>query len=89
MKKFWIVGLGALLSAVATPSFAAKVDCDAGYKSFLGRMSKLLDESAAVDSADGLRRSLAIYDACRAGDDFSPHGVWDKILADMQGKMKR
>jgi hypothetical protein len=36
--------------------------------------------------AEYVRKSLGAYDSCMAGDNFSPHGVWDQILADMGKK---
>ena len=33
--------------------------------------------------ADYVRKGLGAYDSCIAGDNFSPHGVWDKLLSDM------
>ena len=39
-----------------------------------------------MSSRDTSARSLGAYDACMAGDSFSPHGVWDGILADMGKK---
>ena len=32
------------------------------------------------------RKSLDAYNSCSAGDNFSPNGVWDQILADMKTK---
>ena len=38
-------------------------------------------------SAEYVRKSLsARINSCMAGDSFSPHGVWDQILADMGKK---
>ena len=30
-----------------------------------------------------IRKSLGAVNSCMSGDNFSPHGVWDQILADM------
>jgi hypothetical protein len=43
---------------------------------------------SGYDLADAVRKSLDAYNSCKAGDDFSPHGVWDQIIADMQAKSK-
>jgi hypothetical protein len=76
----------ALVTATfASPSFAA-TDCDAGYKTFLGKMSIYVDKTSGYELADAVRKSLDAYNSCKAGDSFSPHGVWDQILADMQSK---
>ena len=32
------------------------------------------------------KMSLDAYPSCTSGDNFSPHGVWDGILADMKSK---
>ncbi len=79
MTKISIAALAALLVAGMSPAFAAKTDCDAGYKTFLGKM--MAAEFPPADLAEAVRRSLKAYDSCKAGDDFSPQGVWDEILA--------
>jgi hypothetical protein len=83
MKKFALAAIAASLAAVATPALA-KTDCDAGYKTFLGKMSIYVDKMSGYELADAVRKSLDAYNSCKAGDSFSPHGVWDQILADMQ-----
>ena len=35
---------------------------------------------------DTFARGSARTNSCMAGDAFSPHGVWDQILADMGKK---
>jgi hypothetical protein len=35
-----------------------------------------------------VKKGLAAYDSCQAGDSFSPRGVWDQIEADMAAKAK-
>jgi hypothetical protein len=86
MNRFSIALLASTLVAVASPAFAAKTDCDAGYKDFLGKMSLYVNKMSGYELADAVRKSLDAYNSCSAGDDFSPHGVWDKILADMKTK---
>jgi hypothetical protein len=83
MKKFALAAIAASLAAVATPALA-KTDCDTGYKTFLGKMSIYVDKMSGYELADAVRKSLDAYNSCKAGDSFSPHGVWDQILADMQ-----
>jgi hypothetical protein len=88
MTKLSVAALAALLVAgVAgvTPALA-KEDCDGGYKTFLGKMSTFVDKMTGYELADAVRKSLDAYSSCKAGDNFSPHGVWDQILADMQAK---
>lgn len=85
MTKIAIAALAAALMAGATPALA-KQDCDGGYKKFLSKMSTYVDKMSGYELADAVRQSLDAYNSCTAGDDFSPHGVWDKILADMQAK---
>ncbi len=49
-------------------------------------MSIYVDKMSGYELADAVRKSLDAYNSCKAGDNFSPHGVWDQILADMQSK---
>ncbi len=88
MTKTIIAALAALLVAGSAPAFAAQ-DCAGGYKTFLGKMSKMVEGTGGDALAEAIRKSLTAYDACKAGDDFSPHGVWDKIAADMEAGMKK
>jgi hypothetical protein len=88
MTKTIAVALAALLVAGSAPAFAAQ-DCAGGYKTFLGKMSKMVDGSGGDMLAEAIRKSLVAYDSCKAGDDFSPHGVWDKIVADTEAAMKK
>jgi hypothetical protein len=82
MKRIALSVVGALLLVGATPAFA-KEDCNAGYKDFLTKMSKHIDKMSGNELAEYVKKSLGAYDSCTAGDSFSPHGVWDQILADM------
>ena len=75
----------AIFAAFASPAFA-KENCDAGFKTHMGKMSIYIEKLSGNDLADVVRKSLDAYNSCKAGDDFSPHGVWDKIIADMQAK---
>ena len=88
MKKLTLAALAAVLFAGVTPAFA-KEDCDAGFKVHMGKMSIYVDKMSGYELADAIRKSLDAYNSCKAGDDFSPHGVWDKILADMQAKTSK
>ena len=84
-SKIAAVAAALVTAAVATPAFAA-ADCDGGYKTFLGKMSIYVDKMSGYELADAVRKSLDAYNSCKSGDSFSPHGVWDQILADMQNK---
>jgi hypothetical protein len=86
MKSISLAILTASLVALSAPAFAAKTDCDAGYKTFLGNMSVYVNKMTGYELADAVRKSLDAYNSCSAGDNFSPHGVWDQILADMKTK---
>ena len=85
MLKTSIALIAAVLVAGATPAFA-KEDCNGGYKDFLGKMSSHISNMSGNELAEYVRKSLGAYDSCMAGDTFSPHGVWDQILADMGKK---
>lgn len=89
MKRISLAILASTLVAVASPAFAAKTDCDVGYKDFLSKMSIYVDKMSGYELADAVRKSLDTYNSCSAGDSFSPHGVWDQILADMKTKSGR
>jgi len=85
MLKTPLALIAALLVAGVTPAFA-KEDCNAGYKDFIGKMSSHMSNVSGNELAEYVRKSLDAYDSCMAGDNFSPHGVWDQILADMGKK---
>lgn len=77
--------LAVAMLASAAPALA-KTDCDAGFKNHMSKMSIYVDKMSGYDLADAVRKSLDAYNSCKAGDGFSPHGVWDQILADMESK---
>jgi hypothetical protein len=85
MNKAALSLIAALLVAGITPALA-KEDCNGGYKDFLGKMSSHMSDVSGDQLAEYIRKSLGAYDSCMAGDSFSPHGVWDQILADMGKK---
>ena len=85
MTRIATVAFAAGLIAVAGPAFA-KADCDGGYKTFLTKMNTYVDKMSGYELADAVRKSLDAYNSCTSGDSFSPNGVWDQILADMQTK---
>jgi len=88
MKKVATAALAAALLAGVTPALA-KTDCDGGYKNFLGKMTTYVNKMSGYELADAVRKSLDAYNSCTAGDSFSPQGVWDQILADMQAKSQK
>jgi hypothetical protein len=85
MLKTPLALVAALFLVGVTPAFA-KEDCNAGYKDFVGKMSSHISNVSGNELAEYVRKSLGAYDSCMAGDSFSPHGVWDQILADMGKK---
>jgi hypothetical protein len=85
MKALYATAIFAACAALSSPALA-KVDCDGGFKTHLGKMTIYIDKMSGYELADAVRQSLDAYNSCKAGDDFSPHGVWDKILADMEAK---
>jgi len=87
MNKIAISALAAALLAGMTPALA-KMGCDAGFKNFLSKTTIYVDNMSGDELADAVRKSLDAYNSCEAGDSFSPHGVWDQILADMDKKSK-
>lgn len=85
MLKTSLALIAALFVFGVTPAFA-KEDCNGGYKTFVGKMSTHVNKMSGNELAEYVRKSLGAYDSCMAGDSFSPHGVWDQILADMGKK---
>jgi hypothetical protein len=77
----------------ASPAFA-KMDCDAEFRAHMIKMSPYLPTSDRENTCMGcqlaelLSRSADAYRACKAGDEITPHGVWDKILADAEAQSK-
>ena len=86
MPKIALPMVAALLVASMSPAFAAASDCATGYKDFVGKMSTYANKMSGDELAGYIRKGLGAYDSCMAGDAFSPHGVWDQILADMGKK---
>jgi hypothetical protein len=84
MTKF-LAALAVAFVAVSAPAFA-KQSCDDGFKTHMGKMSIYVNKMSGYELADAVRKSLDAYNSCTAGDSFSPHGVWEQILADMKSK---
>jgi hypothetical protein len=87
MKLLPAAALIAAFAAFSSPALA-KEDCDGGFKTHMGKMSIYVDKMSGYELADAVRKSLDAYNSCKAGDNFSPHGVWDQVLADMEAKSK-
>ena len=87
MKLLPAAALIAAFAAFASPA-VAKEDCDGGFKTHMSKMTIYVDKMSGYELADAVRKSLDAYNSCKAGDNFSPHGVWDAILADMEAKAK-
>ena len=86
MTKIALSMIAAVLIAGVTPGFAATSDCGTGYKDFVSKMSTYVNKMSGYELADAVRKSLDAYNSCTAGDSFSPHGVWDGIIAGMAAK---
>jgi hypothetical protein len=77
----------------ASPAFA-KMNCDAEFRAHMTKMSPYLPTPDRADTCRGcnlavaLGKSVDAYKACKAGDEFSPHGVWDQVIADMAANSK-
>lgn len=82
------LSLLAAAAALAAPAIAATPDCNGGYRIFINKVSPYINKVEAADLAAQMRRGLSVYDACQAGDTFTPHGIWDQIAADMAKSSK-
>ena len=89
MTKTITLALVALLVASTTPAAARHPNCAPSYKDFVAKMTKLVDGVSGEKLAEAYRKSLAVYDSCPGGDDFTTHGVWDKIIADTEASMTK
>ncbi len=87
MTKIALSLAAAALLAGMTPA-AAATDCAAGYKTFMNNMTVFIPNVTGGDLASAVKKGLAAYDSCQAGDTFSPKGVWDQIEKDMAMKAK-
>lgn len=89
MSKYILAALSIVVATLAAPVFAAEPDCSGGYKIFINRVSPSIDKVNDEDLATLMRRGLSVFDACKAGDNFSPHSVWDQIASEMEAKSKK
>lgn len=89
MNRNLFLTFSAVIAALALPAVAAKQDCFGGYKIFINRVSPFVDRVEAPELTMWMRRGLSAFDACEAGDNFTPHGIWDQIAADMEAKAKK
>jgi hypothetical protein len=84
MTKLSLMALSAVVLLAAGPA-QAKMDCNKEFADFWNKIN--LQGGQKLDGAklaDVQRSGLRGYDACQSGDDISPRGIWDKILADMK-----
>jgi len=83
MTKSLMIAAAALLVAGVAPA-QAKMDCNKEYQDFYLRVHGAGGARLSGDKlAEISRQSVRAYDACQAGDDITPRGVWDKLIADM------
>ncbi len=86
-----MIGLATFLITLTalSQSTSAKYDCDKAFRAHMAKMSALIERAVGYQLADALHKSLEAYDSCKAGDDFSPRGIWEQIEADMAAKTGR
>ena len=90
MKALSVAALAAIVLAGAAPAQAAS-DCNNEFKNFFEKLQlsgNVKMKMSGDELADAARRGVRAYDACKSGDDFSAHGVWDKIEAEKMAKTK-
>ncbi len=81
MNKLSMAAMGAVLVAGIAPAHAA--DCNAEYKNFFEKLQLNGNGKMSGDQlAEASRKGVRAYDACKSGDTFTVHGVWDQIDAD-------
>lgn len=79
MNKLSIAGLAALVLAAAAPAHAA-TDCGLDAKNFFEKLMANGNGKMANDQLiEAARKGVRAYDACKAGDAFTVHGVFDQI----------
>ena len=83
-----MIVLAVSLVAFAHPAFA-NYDCDKGFKAHMAKMSVFVEKVVGYQLAGALHKSLDAYNSCKAGDNFSPRGIWEQIEADMAAKSGR
>ena len=84
MTRHAMIAMSALLLLGAAPA-QAKMDCNKDFTDFWKRIN--LEGHQKLEGAklaDVQRNALRGYDACMAGDDITPRGIWDKIMADIK-----
>ena len=86
MRKIALAALASGVAVAALPA-AAATDCDGGFNTHMTKMSTYVTRVPATDLASAVQQSLNAYNSCKAGDSFSPRGVWDQIAADMEAKV--
>jgi hypothetical protein len=85
-----LTGVGVVAAVMLTAANPRpSQDCEAGYQTFLGDFSKLVHTTTGAEASDAVRRSLAVYDACKAGDEFSPDAAWNSIIDTLKSKTNK
>jgi hypothetical protein len=83
MQKIALTSIALAIAVSASPALAAKPDCYGGYKSYLGKVNPYIGQIEDVDLPTLMRRGLSVYDACMAGDNFTPN-TWGDLVTEMQ-----
>lgn len=89
MKTNLLAALGLLLVSMSGDGAAAATSCTKDYKTFMSGVSPYIERVDDADLPVLMRRGLSVFEACAAGDMFSPHGIWDQIAEDMRKKSKK
>lgn len=86
MKLPVLAALAGLAVVGITPAHAA-ADCNDEFKNFFDRIQSLSNNKMGGERlADAMRKGVRAYDACKSGDAFTVHGVFDQIDGDKKGK---
>lgn len=86
MTKLPLIAFAALFAAGLAPAHAAG-DCGLDAKSFFEKLMLNGSNKMSGDQlTEAMRKGVRAYDACKSGDTFTVHGVWDQIDAEKAGK---
>lgn len=89
MNKILLAATVALFVSGIAPVQAA-TSCNDQYRDFWDRVTQNggLKQTTGDSLVEMARKSIRAYDACKAGDEFSLHGVWDQIEKDKAAQAK-
>lgn len=88
MKLPVLAALAAIAVGGIAPAHAA-ADCNNDFKNFFERIQLMSNNKMGGEKlADAMRKGVRAYDACKSGDAFTVHGVFDQLEADKAGKGK-